>query len=123
MAGMFYSLEEAAEKLNKTEEEIKQIVDLELDKVRERLVEHAITLELSEEGLNWLVEKGYDPEYGARPLRRLLQDTIEVQLSDGILSGKYPLGGLVDVKVDTEADELILESEPEEEEEMETPGV
>lgn len=83
-------------------DEIKKIVDLELNKVRERLLEHAITLEVTEEALNWLAENGYDPEFGARPLRRLIQNQVEDTLSDGILSGDFNLASIV--KVDTDED-------------------
>lgn len=83
-------------------DEIKKIVDLELNKVRERLLEHAITLEVTEEALNWLAENGYDPEFGARPLRRLIQNQVEDTLSDGILSGDFSLASIV--KVDTDDD-------------------
>ncbi len=89
-------------------EEIKSIVNLELDKVRERLIEHAITLEVTEEALSWLAEKGYDTEYGARPLRRLIQNEIEDTLSDGILGGIFQLASEIRVTVDN--DELKLES-------------
>lgn len=92
-----------------TREEIKQIVDLELVKVRDRLIEHAINLEITEEARDWLATKGYDPEYGARPLRRLLQNEIEDALSDGILSGKFPLASVVRVGVDLDG-ALILEA-------------
>ncbi len=104
-------------------DEIKKIVDLELNKVRDRLIEHAITLELTDEARTWLAEKGYDPEYGARPLRRLIQNEIEDALSDGILSGKFSLAGIV--KVTTHEDELALENveETETDEELEAPGV
>ena len=81
-------------------EEIKKIVDLELDKVRERLLEHAITLEVTDEALTWLAENGYDPEFGARPLRRLIQNQIEDTLSDGILSGDFGLASIIKVGVD-----------------------
>jgi ATP-dependent Clp protease ATP-binding subunit ClpC len=91
-----------------TREEIKQIVDLELNKVRERLVEHAITLDVTDAARDWLAEKGYDPEFGARPLRRLIQNEIEDALSDGILSGKFRLASIVRVTV--RDGELILES-------------
>src|SRR5690606_26516239 len=57
-----------------TRDEIKLIVDLEMKKVSERLIEHAITLDVTETGRSWLAERGYDPEYGARPLRRLIQN-------------------------------------------------
>jgi ATP-dependent Clp protease ATP-binding subunit ClpC len=93
-----------------TRDEIKKIVDLELDKVRERLIEHAITLELTESGLNWLAFKGYDVEFGARPLRRLIQNAIEDTLSDGILSGKFQMGSTVRATAAAEnAEELTLE--------------
>jgi ATP-dependent Clp protease ATP-binding subunit ClpC len=103
-----------------TREEIKQIVDLELRKVRERLIEHAISLDLTEDGRDWIADKGYDPDYGARPLRRLIQNEIEDALSDGILSGRFPLASIVRASVNHETDELILEA-VEEDEIMETP--
>jgi ATP-dependent Clp protease ATP-binding subunit ClpC len=105
-----------------TKDETKQIVDLELNKVRDRLIEHAITLEMTDEARSWLAEKGYDPEYGARPLRRLIQNEIEDELSDGILSGRYSLAGIVRATV--RDGELALENvEETDEEELEAPGV
>jgi ATP-dependent Clp protease ATP-binding subunit ClpC len=103
-----------------TREEIKQIVELELDKVRERLIEHAITLEINDEARGWIADKGYDPEYGARPLRRLIQNEIEDVLSDGILSGKFKLASIVRVGVSEDAG-LLLEP-VEEEEQLEVSG-
>lgn len=91
-----------------TMEEIKVIVDLEIKKVSERLIEHAIELELSEEASEWLASKGYDPEYGARPLRRLIQNEVEDRLSDGILSGEFPMASIVKMTVDTENDTLTF---------------
>jgi ATP-dependent Clp protease ATP-binding subunit ClpC len=85
-----------------TQNEIKQIVDLELKKVSERLIEHAITLDVTEEAREWLAKEGYDPEYGARPLRRLIQNEVEDALSDGILSGKFELASVVQIGVDAE---------------------
>ncbi len=104
-----------------SKDEIKQIVELELNKVRERLIEHAITLELSEDAREWLADKGYDPDYGARPLRRLLQSAIEDELSDGILSGRFSLAGIVRAVVHD--GELVLENVEETDEELEAPGV
>ena len=80
--------------------EIKQIVELELNKVRERLLEHAITLDTTDEAIEWLSENGYNPEYGARPLRRLIQNEVEDRLSDGILSDEFGLASIVRVEVD-----------------------
>jgi ATP-dependent Clp protease ATP-binding subunit ClpC len=85
-----------------TKSEIKQIVELEVKKVAERLIENAITLELTDEGQDWLAEHGYDVEFGARPLRRLIQNEVEDKLSDGILSGKFTLGSVVRITVDKE---------------------
>jgi ATP-dependent Clp protease ATP-binding subunit ClpC len=106
-----------------TKDEIKQIVELELNKVRARLIEHAITLEMTDEARDWMAEKGYDPEFGARPLRRLIQNEIEDRLSDGILSGDFKLAGIV--RVNTRDGELLLESVEDEAEgaELEAPGV
>jgi ATP-dependent Clp protease ATP-binding subunit ClpC len=104
-----------------SKDEIKQIVELELNKVRERLIEHAITLELTDEARDWLADKGYDPEYGARPLRRLIQNEIEDALSDGILSGKFQLAGVVRAVVSE--GELTLENVEETDEALEAPSV
>ncbi len=106
-----------------TKAEIKQIVDLELEKVQERLVEHAITLEMTDEAREWMANKGYDPEYGARPLRRLIQNEIEDVLSDGILAGRFQVAGVVKITTDPESDQLLLEQLHEEDAEVEAPSV
>jgi ATP-dependent Clp protease ATP-binding subunit ClpC len=103
-----------------TREEIKAIVDLEIRKVGERLIEHAITLDVTDQAREWIATRGYDPEYGARPLRRLIQNEIEDALSDGILSGKFQIASLVRVTVGDDG-ELLLE--PVSEDQMEAPGV
>jgi len=72
-----------------TKEQIDQIVTLELNKVQKRLVEHNITLEVTDEAKSYLSQKGYDPDYGARPLRRVIQNEVEDVLSDGLLSGRF----------------------------------
>jgi ATP-dependent Clp protease ATP-binding subunit ClpC len=76
-------------------EEIKQIVDLELDKVRERLVEQQVSLEVTEEAKGYLADGGYDPHFGARPLRRVIQNKVEDALSEGILAGTFQVGDTV----------------------------
>jgi ATP-dependent Clp protease ATP-binding subunit ClpC len=78
-----------------TKENIRDIVDLELNKVRERLVEKHLQLEITPEGVDLLVKLGYNPEMGARPLRRVIQEKIENQLSDAVLSGKFSPGDIV----------------------------
>jgi ATP-dependent Clp protease ATP-binding subunit ClpC len=95
-------------------EEIAEIVDLELKKVNERLSERAMTLVATEKARNYLAEKGYDPDYGARPLRRLITNLIEDRLSDVILTGDIKLGSSVVVDYNPETDEMTFtEKHPE----------
>ena len=83
-------------------EHIRSIATLELKKVAERLKDRAITLTASDAALEKLTEKGYDPDMGARPLRRVIQLDIEDQLSDDLLSGKFKDGETIVVDVDAE---------------------
>jgi ATP-dependent Clp protease ATP-binding subunit ClpB len=70
-----------------TEQDLKQIVDIQLDRLRTRLAERRITLELTDEAKSHLALAGYDPVYGARPLKRSIQREIETPLSRLILKG------------------------------------
>ena len=83
-------------------EHIRSIATLELEKVAERLKDREITLTASDAALAKLTEKGYDPDMGARPLRRVIQLEIEDQLSDDLLSGKFKDGETIVVDVDDE---------------------
>ncbi|HVG18569.1 MAG TPA: ATP-dependent chaperone ClpB, partial [Blastocatellia bacterium] len=71
-----------------TEEDLKQIVDIQLERLRGRLAERRITLELTDEAKSHLARAGYDPVYGARPLKRAIQREIETPLSRLILKGE-----------------------------------
>jgi len=106
-------------------EEIKQIVDLELGKVRERLQEHQVEMEVTEAAKELLAREGYDPDYGARPLRRVIQNRVEDALSDALLAGRFHEGDTIIVDaVDGEIvlrGETIPESEPDRPEAMEAP--
>ena len=93
--------------LNK--EDIEKIVDLELNKVAQRLEEHAIILRASPDALGKLSELGYDPEFGARPLRRVIQQKVEDPLSDALLSGEFEDGDTI--LVELEDDEVVLRRE------------
>jgi len=73
--------------LNRTD--IREIVSLEIQKVQERLVEQSISLVPTDSGLDYLAELGYDPEMGARPVRRVIQQQVEERLSDGLLAGDF----------------------------------
>ncbi len=94
-----------------TREEIAQIVELEVQKVAKRVAEQALMLNLTPEAREWIAVKGYDPDMGARPLRRVIQSGIEDHLSDGILSGKFQKGDTIRITV--AEDELVLTSERE----------
>ena len=90
--------------LNK--EDIKKIVDLELKKVAGRLGEHNIVLSATPEALEKLAEMGYDPDMGARPLRRVIQQKVEDRLSDALLGGEFQDGDVI--MVDVHEDEVVL---------------
>ncbi len=82
-----------------TRDNIKQIVDLEVKKVAERLEDHEIVLETAPEAVDMLAEQGYDPDMGARPLKRVIQQKVEDPLSDALLSGQFSDGDTVVVDV------------------------
>jgi ATP-dependent Clp protease ATP-binding subunit ClpC len=92
--------------LNK--EDIQKIVSLELFKVAERLKDHNLVLTASTEALSLLAEQGYDSEFGARPLRRVIQQKVEDPLSDKMLSGDFIDGDSVEVIVNDDG-EIALE--------------
>ena len=89
---------------------IKEIVSLELSKVSERLVENDITLAPTEEAVELLAEMGYEREYGARPLKRIIQRTVEDALSDALLSGEINEGDTVVIATEMgeDAPEIVL---------------
>jgi len=101
--------------LNK--EDIQKIVKLELAKVADRLKDHDLDLTATPEALAELAELGYDAEFGARPLRRIIQQKVEDPLSDKLLSGEFQNGNAILVTLDPDG-EVILErqgeTEPEE---------
>jgi ATP-dependent Clp protease ATP-binding subunit ClpC len=78
-----------------TKEEIKTIVDLMMKRLREQMVEHEASIELTEEAKELLVEKGYDPAMGARPLRRAIQRFIEDPLADFVLGRSIKPGATI----------------------------
>jgi ATP-dependent Clp protease ATP-binding subunit ClpC len=94
-----------------SQNDIRQIVDIILGEVNERLVERELTLEATPEAMDWLAKNGYDAEFGARPLRRLIQTAVEDKLSDAVLSGKFATGEVV--YIDVEDDEIILKEQEE----------
>jgi ATP-dependent Clp protease ATP-binding subunit ClpC len=106
--------------LNK--EDIQKIVTLELEKVSERLKEHNLVLIPSLEALASIAEQGYDSEFGARPLRRVIQQKVEDPLSDKLLSGEFADGDTIDVNVNEDG-EVILEKAEEHKEQLPEPSI
>jgi ATP-dependent Clp protease ATP-binding subunit ClpB len=80
-------------------EQLKEIVEIQLGRLRQRLVERKITLELTDAARDHFASTGYDPVYGARPLKRLLQKEIETSLARRILAGDVSEGSRVVVDV------------------------
>jgi ATP-dependent Clp protease ATP-binding subunit ClpC len=78
-----------------TKEEIKTIIDLLLKRLREQMATHEVTVELTDEAKELLVEKGYDPAMGARPLRRAIQRFIEDPLADYVLGRQLEPGSTI----------------------------
>jgi ATP-dependent Clp protease ATP-binding subunit ClpB len=81
------------------EEQLEHIVDIQLDSLAKRLAQRRLTLEVSDSARFWLAVRGYDPVYGARPLRRLIQQSIGDQLAKELLAGKVTDGDTVHVTV------------------------
>ncbi|MEV8322559.1 ATP-dependent chaperone ClpB [Kitasatospora sp. NPDC056731] len=90
--------------------ELSRIVDLQVARLGDRLRERRLTLDVSEAARDWLALTGYDPAYGARPLRRLVQSAIGDQLARAILSGQVHDGDTVLVERDEEGDRLTVRS-------------
>ena len=88
------------------QDEIKKIVDLMVAKVNERLKEQGMEIELTESAKEYLAKVGYDPIYGARPLRRAIQRHIEDPLSEAILKGEFKEGDKILVDKAEKSDEL-----------------
>jgi ATP-dependent Clp protease ATP-binding subunit ClpC len=91
--------------LNK--EHIRKIVDLMLQTVNERLEEKGMKMEVTDAAKDFLGEKGYDEVFGARPLRRVIQDMVEDKLSEGMLGGKFQSGDTV--VVDLKDGEIVIQ--------------
>ncbi len=83
-------------------EELKDIVILQLERLRKRLNERKLLLEITDSAASWLANKGYDPIYGARPLKRAIQRELETPIAKLILSGKYSEGQTINVDVKSE---------------------
>ncbi len=87
-------------------EELRQIIALQVNRLRERLEDRKLDLEVSDAAADWLVSAGYDPVYGARPLKRAIQRELETPIAKSLLAGHY--GDNQTVHVDVKEDKLVL---------------
>ena len=94
-----------------TREDLVQIVDYETKKVRHRLESHGLVLEIDQTAKDFLIEKGYNPDFGARPLRRAIGTYIEDALSESILRGEFEGKNLLRVIHAEEAEHLTFTAE------------
>jgi ATP-dependent Clp protease ATP-binding subunit ClpB len=85
-----------------TKSELRQIVQLQVKRLESRLADRKMFLKLSESALDFLAEIGYDPVYGARPLKRGIQRELETQMAKGILRGDFVDGDTIFVDIENE---------------------
>jgi ATP-dependent Clp protease ATP-binding subunit ClpB len=84
------------------QEELRQIVELQVRRLAQRLDDRKIGLELNADALDWLAGVGYDPVYGARPLKRAIQRELETPIAKGILAGQFTPGHNIEVDIEHE---------------------
>ncbi len=89
-------------------EQIGRILDIQLGLLRKRLAERRLSLELSPKALDWLAQRGYDPQYGARPLKRLIQREVQDPLAMRILQGDFAEGKAVNVELAADGESLVF---------------
>ncbi len=105
-----------------TKEQIVAIVDLEIAKVANRLVDQDVRIRLTDDAKRLLADEGYDPEMGARPLKRVIQREVEDRLSDALLAERFERGDHILIDVEDEELSLVPDEEadePAEDEEQE----
>jgi ATP-dependent Clp protease ATP-binding subunit ClpB len=91
-------------------EEIKAIVEIQVKKLEQRLLERRIQLKMTEKAKEWLAKEGFDPAYGARPLKRVIQKEIQDKLALKILEGKFKEGDSITVDVGDRKGELVFKA-------------
>jgi ATP-dependent Clp protease ATP-binding subunit ClpB len=92
-----------------TREEIQRIVDLMFNDLRSRLSERRITVELTDEACRFIADRGYDPVYGARPLRRFIAREVETRIGRALVRGDIADGSII--RVDLDNGELVVRHE------------
>jgi len=91
-------------------EQIKAIVGIQMKKLEQRLLERKIHLSLTDKAKEWIAKEGFDPTYGARPLKRVIQKEIQDKLALKLLEGKIKEGDAVIVDLDAKKGELAFKS-------------
>jgi len=91
-----------------SKDDLAQIVELYIDRLTRRLQDRRLDLGVTPDARSWLAERGYDPIYGARPLRRLMQHEIDDKLATSLLSGEIRDGDVVIVDLDSDNDTLSV---------------
>ncbi|MFD5214350.1 ATP-dependent Clp protease ATP-binding subunit [Microbacterium sp. NPDC058345] len=94
-----------------SEDDLAQIVELAVDQLQRRLHDRRLTLAVTPDARSWLAERGYDPVFGARPLRRLIQTEVQNRLATALLSGGVRDGDTVRADVAADGSELVLTSQ------------
>ena len=89
-------------------EQIRQIVDLQVKRLFANLSDKGLTIELNDASRDWLAEKGYDPDFGARPLKRVMMRAIESPLSMRLLAGEFVEGDTILVGVSENGEDLTF---------------
>jgi ATP-dependent Clp protease ATP-binding subunit ClpC len=94
-----------------TPKEIGKIFDIQINELQSRLIRKGIQISVQPSAKKWLISKGYDDKFGARPLRRAIQDNLEHDIADGILSGTFDKGTIISISANK--DQLVLDVEKE----------
>jgi len=89
-------------------ENVRSIANIQLDQLKKRLLEIGYTVDISEDALDWLSQLGFDPQFGARPLKRVIQKRVMDSLSKAILSGSIKLNDTI--LIDLNGSELIFKT-------------
>jgi len=89
-------------------EQIKAIVEIQVKKLEQRLLERRVQLKMTEKAKEWLAKEGFDPAFGARPLKRVIQKEIQDKLAMKILEGKFKEGSTITADMDEEKEELVF---------------
>jgi ATP-dependent Clp protease ATP-binding subunit ClpB len=82
-----------------TRQELEKIVELQIALLRDRLAERRVELVLTDEARRWLAARGYDPSFGARPLKRLIQRELETRIGRAVIAGEVPDGARIEVGI------------------------